>query len=576
MAELAIPLVALGGLYVASNASKGGAKPAATVAPNNFPTTQPVSQANPNYYPDPNQSTDKYYNEQVYQKVAQTNPPGSVGSGVEQTVGLLGQPIDKTSFRHNNMVPFFGAKVRGASVDHSIAEGRLDNMQGSGSQLIEKCEQEPLFKPQHSLSFNAGTPNQTDFYRSRVNESLRQNNVAPCQKQSVGPGLGLGYGTEGSGGLNSGTGEREKWLPKTVNQLRTTNNPKITFGLGGHEGPLGAPVQNPATQATQGQVNKYLPDTYYKNSPDRWFTTMGAEHGQTLRPITEMDETMRSLQTEEYFGVQGGERREVAARPVIHPSSRPEGSALPPAPPSMEGASHPHELDYGRSAQPLLRNHRSSTRQATRPGALVNAVQALVTPIVDSLRPTRKQDSVGNPRPNGNVQISTYEVPVWNPGDRVKTTLKEMTLSEGRAGIPVGRSDGGYQVATHEERIGQRPGTSVSYVGNGAAPTGDTLYDAAYRQRNNDKKATVDYTAGGCNGSFNATINADMRKKVPARVDQRTPPGQGPVSTPSLQTYGDFNAPQYYNTCIGCDRINPDILDAFKKNPYTQSLHSWA
>ena len=41
---------------------------------------------------------------------------------------------------------------------------------------------------------------------------------------------------------------------------------------------------------------------------------------------------------------------------------------------------------------------------------------------------------------------------------------------------------------------------------------------------------------------------------------------------PSKETYGKVNVPQYYNECIGCDRINSDILSAFRSNPYTHSL----
>ena len=33
--------------------------------------------------------------------------------------------------------------------------------------------------------------------------------------------------------------------------------------------------------------------------------------------------------------------------------------------------------------------------------------------------------------------------------------------------------------------------------------------------------------------------------------------------------------PQYYDNCQDCNRINPDILTAFKQNPYTQSLNSY-
>jgi hypothetical protein len=41
---------------------------------------------------------------------------------------------------------------------------------------------------------------------------------------------------------------------------------------------------------------------------------------------------------------------------------------------------------------------------------------------------------------------------------------------------------------------------------------------------------------------------------------------------PSAQTHGAIRAPQYYNECANCERINPDILTAFKNNPYTHSL----
>jgi len=43
----------------------------------------------------------------------------------------------------------------------------------------------------------------------------------------------------------------------------------------------------------------------------------------------------------------------------------------------------------------------------------------------------------------------------------------------------------------------------------------------------------------------------------------------------SVDTYGKINVPQYYDNCQTCERINPDILNAFKENPYTKSLHSY-
>ena len=47
-------------------------------------------------------------------------------------------------------------------------------------------------------------------------------------------------------------------------------------------------------------------------------------------------------------------------------------------------------------------------------------------------------------------------------------------------------------------------------------------------------------------------------------------------ATPSAETYGKITGRQYYDEGIMCERINPDILQAFRSNPYTQSLNSWA
>ena len=37
---------------------------------------------------------------------------------------------------------------------------------------------------------------------------------------------------------------RKNWMPKTVDELRTTNYPKMEFDLNGHEGPLLSAIQN--------------------------------------------------------------------------------------------------------------------------------------------------------------------------------------------------------------------------------------------------------------------------------------------------------------------------------------------
>jgi hypothetical protein len=51
----------------------------------------------------------------------------------------------------------------------------------------------------------------------------------------------------------------------------------------------------------------------------------------------------------------------------------------------------------------------------------------------------------------------------------------------------------------------------------------------------------------------------------------------GISSAPTMDTHGKISGGNMkFNDMHNFDRINPDILTAFKSNPYTQSLQSWA
>ena len=199
-----------------------------SISPINYPISKDESHNNIKRYVNSNQVTDKYYRkEHVSKNVEINNPPNSVGGSTQVQMGLTGNPIVKSEFKHNNMVPFFGAKIKGSTGNHNQAESRLDHMQGSGSQHIRKKEQAPLFKPEKNISWANGMPNMSDFFLSRQNPSQRMANVKPWDEKKVAPGLGLGYTTGGSGsGYNAGVENRQQWLPKNVDQLRTKTNPK--------------------------------------------------------------------------------------------------------------------------------------------------------------------------------------------------------------------------------------------------------------------------------------------------------------------------------------------------------------
>ena len=71
---------------------------------------------------------------------------------------------------------------------------------------------------------------------------------------------------------------------------------------------------------------------------------------------------------------------------------------------------------------------------------------------------------------------------------------------------------------------------------------------------------------------FNNNINMSIQNKNVE--NNRAPLGTFGNTIPSTDTYGKIHTPQYYDQCVSCDRIQPDVLDAFKKNPFTHSLTS--
>ena len=602
MAELAIPLIALGSMYVISNQdqddnnSKEGyenmGRPQNSLPnvvppqpPINYPTTKGVQSSSVRAYKSPNQVTDKYFSQDVVKRVERKNPTDSVGGSTQQVLGLTGEPINKKEFKHNNMQPFFGAKIKGSTANLNTAEGTLDNLQGAGTHYIRKREQAPLFKPQQNMSWANGMPNMNDFYLSRQNPSTKMSNIKPWDEQKVAPGLGLGYTTKGSGsGYNAAVEDRNAWLPKTVNELRVDTNPKMTFGLQGHQGPATAYIKDYGHIETQGRVEKNRPDTDYKVGPQRWFTTTGLEKKQTARGIEILQHQSRPETTAEYFGT-GGDVDSKATYVVgqNNPTHRQqlEAPTVPAA--AAHGKAAASTGDYGNGTYQNLCNNRSSTRQAENMGGVQGIIKAVVAPIFDVLRPTKKENVIGNLRPNGNgMQAEVMNPRIYDPADRVRTTIREQTgdlLDNNHLNVDGIANGDAYMVTKHQAYGQERDTTNVAYGGNAgpAASYNSKSYSAEYNQRNNPNKTHKSRPNHGVSSTHNSNMNIAIGRRDADRVNTRANVGSATVQAiPSAQTYGQISGKQQYDQNFNCERINPDILTAFKKNPYTQSLNSWA
>lgn len=591
--ELAVPLLALGGLYVASNQEKKkegyenmgkqqNLLPNNEPIPINYPTTAPVNNNNPNVYRDPNTVTDRYFKPSLYQEYR--NGPDQFGNVAKTNnfTSLTGDNVSKQNFKHNNMAPFFGGRIRGSTQDPALAESVLDNMNGSGSQHIRKQEQAPLFMPQKDIRYAHGAPNQTDFYQSRVMPGSKMANVKLWDEQKVGPGLDAGYGTEGQLGFNSGMAAREKWVDRNVDQLRTVTNPKLTFGLENHEGPARYYNNAPATKETQGKVEKYLPDTYFINTPDRWLTTTGLEKGQTSRAIQVDKDVNRTTTSRQYFGADSNSSGTKMYTPGEYQDpKRPQLESTPVTNPTAKGSGSANMGDYGNGSYKVLPNNRSTVQNDTGFGIVNGFMKAAIAPLMDILRPSRKENVIGNINPSGNVQMSVNAPRVFNPADRTPTTIRETTeglLDNNHLNVE-GQKDGGYKVSEQQSFDQERDTTNCQYYGDGGMNSGVALYNAAYNQRNNVNKTHVNRPNQGGMAVLNNEQHVQIDKMDADRNNNRlwVRNGNGGINNtiPSIETYGKVNMPQTYDNNQGCERINPDILSAFKENPYTKSLNSY-
>ena len=612
--EIAVPLIALGGMYIISNQKNedctkkeirkntqenfvnmgiksnlatreserfGNYLPNTDTPPQNFPVTN-INQLvdNVQTYSNPNVATDKYFNQNLYE---QNERKGiSVGKNPQQIFSLTGNYLESNQFKHNNMIPFNGGKIKGRSYDINIAETLLDNYVGSGSQTIKKIEQAPLFKPEENMQWAYGMPNQSDFYQSRQWAGTKNNNVKTFDTIMVGPGLDKGYGFDGSNGYNAGMEARDKWLPKTVDELRVNTNPKLEYELLGHEGPADSYIKTAATTEMLGRVEKQRPDTFFINTQDRWLTTTGASKGESLRPIQEMGVIRRNDISTEYMGPAGSVEVQATTAPQNYePSKRHEVIAGNINHSSAAGKGPSSDIDNFLRSHTNYENHRSTVKQPdTMRSGFSGAIGAVIAPLMDIIRPTRKDETINNVRIYGDVGTgSMTKGPVYNPLETTPTTVKETTLYSPTFNIN-NQKDGIYVNNYSSPDFTQRDTTSCEYftaAGGYATGYGDMNYDAAYRQHNNDIKSQTINNRPNQGGMqiFNQQMNIHCKDDC-NRFDGRFNPAYSRLSglPPSVQTYGAIHAPQYYNECASCDRIQPDILTAFKNNPYTHSLTS--
>jgi hypothetical protein len=351
---------------------------------------------------------------------------------------LTGENIDPATFKHNNMVPFFGSRIK-QNVDEYATKTILENFTGTWSDYKEKTAVPYMFEPEKEVGNVYGNNNFQDINitdQDRYYVSNRRNNEVPIEKVYVGPGLNQGYTAEPTGGFQQ-PNTRAYATPKRTNELRTKNNPKLTY-----EGRV-LPGAGIARVGKVGSIHKNRPDTHYENKPSRYFTSVGAFTKDRYRSDIRINNNNRNITSKnKHMGPAGpAVSKQIRVRSKHKPPTKAQLSNFG----TRNAGSNAWNInnksslhDYGKGNLRLKRTIKEShIKKGNRIGNVDSGHSQKSNLPFDpiNVKKTRKQNIIGNPNTLGYMKPQEHtESYTYDPNHVARTTIKETTIHDNNNG----------------------------------------------------------------------------------------------------------------------------------------------
>lgn len=419
---------------------------------------------------------------------------------------LSGQAVKKEAF-HDNMVPFIKSKNQ-QNLNFDSNSNRLGRYTGNDETYRpKKHEVKSFFDVTPNNSWVYGSPSFTESVGlDRYVASQKRQNEKPFQDIRVGPGLAAGYTAEPVGGLNQANA-RDYILPKTVDELRVLTNPKLTY-----EGRVVAGLKS-GQRGLQAKPFKHRPERYYNSNPERG-TLSSAVKASQLREKFYMKPTQKQWQ-KSYYGTAGQAqlskpRKEGAYRRSIknnYMNPTPRNAYREDAWTVDKLANEEGVGDYGLASIENRPNERDTTQDRFHLNNLTITVKKLITPITDFFRRTRKENFIGNIRPEGNMHAAMpSKQTVYNPDDIARTTIKEQTIDNSHYGTLSGPINNTVYDPNDIARTTikeQNIHNSAPYINmNPQQPRSLRIYDPEDIARTTMKEVTIDNEHIGFVGNY--------------------------------------------------------------------------
>ena len=504
---------------------------------------------------------------------------------------LSGQKILSNEFKHNNMQPFFGGRIK-QNIAPQSNTSILDSYNGNGSTQMKKREVENMFETSRAPYGNPyGMEDNTDFFQSRIatQAPIVRNGERPFEPTRVGAGIGEKFGFAGKGGFQQ-MEVNEIMRPKDTNDLRVISNPKETYDT-----PI-IPGSRFVTTSSDdpGEVRKYKPDTFYiDETGERFFVTNGDVIKETVRSVQVLPHTARPETSVEYGGI---------AASQDFAESYVTGSYRMPTTQQYGGAGYRNadmtsyytknlggEADYGKSSIEIRPNERNETSERVMGLNAVPADNGLVTThFTDGARPTRRAETIGNIRMNG-TPISYAErapaITVWDPKDIARTTVKETTIYLDRMGV-VAAASAPTRLKVYDPDDIAKPtqksqlSNNLSWTGPGGGAWGDSIdITSAYNMRTNPNKEQIARGRKPIAGSGGvAVFKGDPGRQTSQKLDADYINDRALAINRSMDLtpgVGDIGRVEYrvpLKLDVSRERNQYSSVEAVDNNPLMQSL----
>jgi hypothetical protein len=192
---------------------------------------------------------------------------------------------------------------------------------------------------------------------------------------------------------------------------------------------------------------------------------------------------------------------------------------------------------------------------------------------------TNVLDHVNNPKLNKETGYISKKDNMEAPVTHRQTTTTDYT------GDAKGEESGGYKIVEADPKNTVRQFTSDYEYEGIAGPATDTkplsyedIYNSTIRSVRQDvSKGRIPATQGPKNALSGADMNVSMNKNT--EHNNKAVEERGVIGTKIYNLTSNLptcSKTVDKNTLPNQDRLDPGMVDAFKENPYTQSLHSYA